>query len=78
MDDLEKKKLVLRVRDKKDRRVNKVFLTDTGVKFKSKIYKSYEKISESLRLGISDSELEKLKKSCNKLLVNYRTFKIND
>jgi DNA-binding MarR family transcriptional regulator len=76
VDDLEKKKLVRRVRDKKDRRVNKVFLTDTGVKFKSKIYKSYKKISESLRSGISDTELDNLKKSCSKLLVNYRTYEI--
>jgi DNA-binding MarR family transcriptional regulator len=76
VDDLEKKKLVRRVRDKRDRRVNKVFLTDAGVKFKFKIYKSYKKISESLRSGISDSELENLKKSCGKLLVNYRTYEI--
>ncbi len=78
VDDLEKKKLVRRVRDKKDRRVNKVFLTDAGVKFKSKIYKSYKKIHESLRSGISDSELKVLKKSCAKLLINYRAHEIND
>lgn len=78
VDDLEKKKLVRRVQDKKDRRVNRVFLTDTGKKFKSKIYKSYGKISESLRSGISDSELRKFKESCTKLLVNYRAFKIDN
>lgn len=72
VDDLEKKNLVRRVRDKRDRRINRIFLTDEGKAFKSKIYPVYGKMSETLRDRLTDDDLATLKRLCRKLIANYR------
>jgi len=73
VDDLEKQKLVRRERATDDRRINKIYLTDNGKILKSKIFPVYQKMSDSLRAGVSDDELKNLIKLCNKLIENYLT-----
>jgi DNA-binding MarR family transcriptional regulator len=72
LDDLEKKKLVIRVKDPGDRRVNKIYLTDEGRDFKYKIIPSFLEMSEKLREGLSDEELLALRRLCLKLIRNYQ------
>ena len=74
VDDLEKKGLVARKRNANDRRVNNVFLTKKGKEFKYKVFPLFQDMAESLRTGLSDSELLRLRKLCNKLITNYRNY----
>ncbi len=72
LDDLEAKGLVRRVRDKNDRRMNRIVLSEKGRAFKSSIYPVYGKMSETLRDGLTDDDLATLKRLCRKLIANYR------
>ena len=72
VDDLEKLNLVRRERAVDDRRINKVYLTEPGKALKSKIFPAYQQFSESLRTGITDTELIELRNLSNKLINNYQ------
>lgn len=76
VDDLEKKGFVKRKRDSVDRRINKVFLTKKGKEFKYKALPLFLDMSESLRKGLSDSDLIKLRELCMKLSANYRNYEL--
>ncbi len=67
VDDLEKKALVYRVQDKKDRRSNKVFLTAKGRTLKFQILPEYFKLSDQLRGSVSPEAIEELKETCREL-----------
>jgi DNA-binding MarR family transcriptional regulator len=72
VDDLEKKELVVRVNDSEDRRVNKVYLTETGREVKYKMIPAFMEMSEKLRDGLSDDDLSELRRLCSKLIENYQ------
>ena len=70
VDDLEKKTMVYRKQDKKDRRSNKVFLTAKGRTLKFQILPEYFKLTESLLKGVSNKEMDQLTAICTKLSEN--------
>ena len=76
VDDLEKKGFVTRKRNSDDRRVNNIYLTKKGKDFKYKAYPVFLDSSESLRTGLTDLELVRLRELVNKLISNYRKYKL--
>lgn len=78
VDDLEKKGFVKRKRYSVDRRVNNVFLTKKGKEFKYNAYPLFLDMAESLRTGLSDSDLLKLRELCMKLITNYRNYELEN
>ncbi len=78
VDDLEKKGFVVRKRNSIDRRVNNVFLTKKGKEFQYKAFPIFQDMAESLRTGLSDSELLKLRELCTKLITNYRKYELEN
>ncbi|MGD8306928.1 MAG: MarR family transcriptional regulator [Ignavibacteria bacterium] len=75
LDDLEKKGFVQRNIDPADRRVNRIFLTKKSKDFKYKAYPYFLDRAEKLRNGLTDEDLETLRKLCKRLINNYSHFK---
>ena len=65
VDNLEKQSYVIRVRDKRDRRIIRVKLLKEGERLVKRIYSSHHKQIEKLLSGLKQSEL--------KALINYTT-----
>jgi DNA-binding MarR family transcriptional regulator len=68
------KGLVQRRRDRKDRRIQKVFLTPRGRRTTREIRRSFRDASMELRAGITDQEIHALHAFVRKLQHNYRGF----
>ena len=70
VDNLEKRELVLRNPDKKDRRVNRIFLTDDGMKIIPKLKEvALETLIEAFS-GINERDLESLKETISTMVKN--------
>jgi len=68
IDNLEKRDLVKRVREQKDRRYFKVELTPEGKKLIRKVYPAHVKRVEQVMEKLTGEEQEALRKLCTKLL----------
>jgi DNA-binding MarR family transcriptional regulator len=70
IDNLEKRNLVTRVSDAKDRRINLIHLTSKGEQLQSKAMESIQKIAEKALSGIEDTELNISKNVLKKIIGN--------
>lgn len=70
IDNLEKRNLVTRVSDAKDRRINLIHLTSKGEQLQSKAMESIQKIAEKALHGIEDTELNVSKNVLKKIIGN--------
>lgn len=70
IDNLEKRNLVTRVSDAKDRRINLIHLTSKGEQLQSKAMESIQKIAEKALNGIEDTELNISKNVLKKIIGN--------
>ena len=72
VDYLEKQDLVVRVKDKEDRRSNKVFLTEKGKKFKSIVVPKFIEMSNLTSNGLTENDINDLRRICTKVINNYK------
>ena len=72
VDYLEKQDLVVRVKDKEDRRSNKVFLTEKGKKFKSIVVPKFIEMSNLTSNGLTENDINDLRRICTKIINNYK------
>ena len=72
LDSLEKRGFIIRIQDKKDRRSNKIFLTKKGIKFRSTIIPKFLDITKQTRIGLSDKDIEDIRKICRRIVSNYK------
>ncbi|MGC3977519.1 MAG: MarR family transcriptional regulator [Paludibacteraceae bacterium] len=70
IDNLEKRNLVTRVSDAKDRRINLIHLTSKGERLQNKAMESIQKIAERALNGIEDIELSVSKNVLKKIIEN--------
>ena len=70
IDNLEKRNLVTRVSDAKDRRINLIHLTSKGEQLQSKAMENIQKIAEKALSGIEDTELNISKNVLKKIIGN--------
>jgi DNA-binding MarR family transcriptional regulator len=71
LDLLEKKQLVYRERDKNDRRVYKIYLTDSGKELKSVLPEIVKEHLRKAGRGIPPEDLEKVKEVLTKIRQNF-------
>jgi len=76
VDALEKKKLIVRKQDKKDRRSNNLFLTPKAEEMKGEAKEAGISMLDNMLIGISESELKGFLNTLNKMLDNMSDQKI--
>lgn len=64
IDSLEKKGLVKRVADPKDRRAFKLYITEEGVEKRNSAYQITQKLFEQVTVDISKTEMDQLYNTC--------------
>ena len=72
IDNLEKQSLVERRTNKEDRRINMIYLTPEGKNMKQKIYPIVTRSMQMAFEGISDDDLELLRKGMSKIFNNIK------
>ena len=72
LDRMERDQLVLRTKDKDDRRVTIVSLTEKGMKYREVLMPEGQIFSDEILLGITDEELEIFNNVMNKMLNNVK------
>jgi len=70
IDNLEKRKLVVRVPDSKDRRINLIHLTEAGLKLQSKTTEIVQKIADKTLRNITEEELYTSRIVLKKIMAN--------
>lgn len=70
IDNLEKKNLVIRVADHKDRRINLIHLTDAGMALQAKAREIVQKIAFKTLNKITDEELNVCRSVLKKIMTN--------
>lgn len=70
IDNLEKRNLVIRVADHKDRRINLIHLTDTGFALQAKATEIVQKIASRTLNKITDEELNVCRSVLKKIMAN--------
>lgn len=70
IDNLEKRNLVIRVSDAKDRRINLIHLTSKGEQLQSRAMERIQKIAEMALSGIEETELNISKNVLKKIIGN--------
>lgn len=70
VDKLEKKQLIKRCTDARDRRMVKVFLTEEGYELKKELIPRASEILDFAQKNISDDEIEILRKLLKKIIKN--------
>jgi len=70
IDNLEKRNLVIRVADHKDRRINLIHLTDAGMALQAKATEIVQKIASKTLNKITDEELNVCRSVLKKIMTN--------
>lgn len=70
IDNLEKRNLVIRVADSKDRRINLIHLTESGMALQTKATEIVQKIASKTLDKISDEELNVCRSVLKKIMTN--------
>jgi len=70
IDNLEKAKLVVRIADNTDRRINLIHLTTEGKKLESKATEIVQNIADNTLKGISTDELDTCRNVLKKIMLN--------
>jgi DNA-binding MarR family transcriptional regulator len=70
LDRLEKKSLITRKPDAKDRRVYLVYLTDKGSDLMQEVHRTFQRFSERMLHGISDEMQRQVQTCLNKIVEN--------
>ena len=70
IDNLEKRNLVIRVADSKDRRINLIHLTESGMALQTKATEIVQKIASKTLDKISDEELNDFRSVLKKIMTN--------
>ncbi|MBU5439363.1 MarR family transcriptional regulator [Tissierella sp. MSJ-40] len=70
IDRMEKEDYVCRLKDKDDRRITKLYLTEKGKKYRQECLPEGEKMAEIFTKGISQEELDIFMKVVDKILSN--------
>lgn len=70
IDKLEKSKLVIRVSDSDDRRINFIHLTDAGIELKTKANKVVQNVVQKTLNNITDEELDISRSVLKKIMNN--------
>lgn len=70
IDNLEKRNLVIRVADHKDRRINLIHLTDSGMALQTKATEIVQKIASKTLNKITDEELNVCRSVLKKIMTN--------
>lgn len=70
IDNLEKRRLVTRVSDLTDRRINLIHLTSAGEALQAKATEIVQKISEKTLMGVSESDLNTVREVLKKIMNN--------
>lgn len=70
IDNLEKRNLVTRVSDPKDRRINLIHLTKNGIQLQSKATEVIQRVIEKTLRDINEAELEMSKNILKKIISN--------
>lgn len=69
---MEKKNIIVRIKDEKDKRNKKIFLTHKGNQLQDKVMLQGDQMLEDIRLGISKEELDGCLKTLDKIYTNLK------
>jgi len=72
IDNLEKRRLVTRVSDATDRRINLIHLTTAGEALQAKATEIVQKISERTLMGVSEADLNTVREVLKKIMFNLK------
>ena len=72
LDLMEKKNIIVRVKDEKDRRNKKIFLTHKGKQLHSKVMLQGDGLLENVKKGISDTEMKSCLNTLDKIYHNLK------